>query len=86
MRFRNDIAPKEKGRLGGALFFVLMRCDYGSEQFEKPVVADSSSVPLPAGLRPLTYDSTPGVPVAAMPLMPKSFVVVTVPFLRKPMP
>ena len=55
-------------------------------QLLKPLVAEISSVPFPAGFWPSTKDSTPGELVAAIPSIPKSLVVGTVPCLRSPMP
>src|SRR5262245_7187801 len=56
------------------------------EPLEKPLVAEIRRTPLPAGLLPLTNDSTPGLEVADMPTTLKVSAVVLVPCLRRPMP
>src|ERR1043166_4945107 len=68
----------------------LSRClsslSYGSEQLLNPDVAEMSTVPPPSGLSEVTYASTPGDDVAAIPLTPTTFTGALVPCFRRPMP
>src|SRR5205814_1362495 len=59
---------------------------HGIVQLENPLVAEMRKQPLPAGLLPETYASTPGLEVAAIPTTPNASVVGAVPCLRSPIP
>lgn len=69
-------APEAEGSLCCASTGPLLGASAVVLQLVKPLVAEISRVPLPAGFRPSTYASTPGELVADIPSTPNTVCTV----------